>query len=261
MTVRSHVFRRVAAALMISSSLTIAGVALSAQAQAQGDPVSTFLTSQYTYCDAKLIAGLWKSSIEDAKAAIGLKIQNGQEEDLATNLTAARAVVACEWADVPHGYDDAEKLAQAWGLADVTDAKDKIAYLYTQGRSADVLAALGEQPVVDDRWDEEALTAFYGSDYTYCDAKLIGALWNIGSNEAKAEIGRKIVNGYGENLPMFLTEARRIASCDFFDTGLGYDDAERLAGVWGVSVDEAKDKAAAYYTNGESRIVSEALAS
>lgn len=258
MRLSSRLLRRLTAALLFSSALTLASAA---RAEAPVDPVGAFLSSQYTYCDAKLVAGIWSVSIDEAKAGIGRKIVSGDTDNVEMILRDARnARLECTWADVPHSYEDAERFARLWSLDSVEEAKAKIAYLYTQGASATVVSVLAEEdsaaatPV-----DDAALEAFFTSDYTYCDARLIGALWRIDITQAKAEIGQKILNGYAENLPAILNEARATASCDFADTGLGYEDAEKLAAVWGVPVGEAKAKAAAFYTAGRSALVKEAL--
>ena len=261
MAVSRRTFRRIAAALMISSSLTMASVALSGRAAA-ADAVETFLTSTYTYCDAKLVAGLWSISVDQAKAEIGQKILNGLGDNVPVILKEARVAHACEWADTPHTYEDAERLAAFWGLGDPYDAKLKVAKLYTQGRSAEVVAALGQaMPVMADP-NEAALEAFFQSDYTYCDAKLVAGLWSISVDQAKAEIGQKIVGGYPENIPGLLADARRANACAWEDTGHSYEDAVTLAGVWGLKDPyDAKLKVALYYTNGESAIVLAALGS
>ncbi|MFT3808457.1 MAG: hypothetical protein QM698_00910 [Micropepsaceae bacterium] len=261
MTSPSRTFRRIAAALMLSTSLTVAAIAIAPKAEAAADPIGTFLTSTYNYCDATLISKSWKIDIDAAKAVIGDKIQNGLESALEASLAAAREEgAACEWADVPHTYEDAERLAAAWGLQDAGEAKDKIAYLYTQGRSAEVLSALSEAgaaPMTPE--DQEAWEAFQASDYTYCDAKLVGAAWSMQIDQAKAAIGYKVLNGFADQLPEIFAEGRQTTSCDFTDTLLTYEDAEKLAGIWGVDVGRAKDKAAAYYTNGQSAVVLGAL--
>ena len=102
--------------------------------------------------------------------------------------------------------------------------------------------------------------AFFSSSYTYCDAKLIGALWGISIENAKSQIGQKIVNGIGDNVPTILAESRRAGNrCDWVDTSYAYSDAEELAGVWGTDVDRAKAKIAAYLTNGQKFVVDRAL--
>lgn len=261
MAKKSRLFRRILAALMVSTSLTFATVALSSEAKAQSEQESlnAYFESGYTYCDAVLLGALWKTEVGDAKVVIGRKVLAGSP-DIPALLSQARQSHACTWADTPHNYNDAEALATAWGLPSAAEAKDKIAYLYTQGRSAEVLAALqqaGGGPLSAE--EERGYAAFQSSGYTYCDAKLVGAAWSISIEKAKAEIGMKILNGYGDNLPDILSAARQEAQCDFFDTGLSYDDAEKLASVWGVTIDRAKDKAAEYYTAGQSATVTAAL--
>ena len=257
----SRTFRRIAAALMLSTSLTVAAMALAPRAEAASDPLDTFFQSTYNYCDATLISKSWQIEITEAKATIGRKIQDGMVDALESSLAGARGEGhACTWADVPHSYEDAEKIAAAWGLANPGEAKDKIAYLYTQGRSAEVVTALQNAPAAPmTTEDQAAWDAFQASDYTYCDAKLVGAAWSMQIDQAKAAIGYKIMNGFSDQLPPIFAEGRQVTSCDFADTSLSYEDAEKLAGIWGVDVARAKDKAAEYYTNGQSAIVLGAL--
>ncbi len=122
--------------------------------------------------------------------------------------------------------------------------------------AADVMSGVAEARSVS---EAEAARYFFDAGYTYCDAKLVAVLWNIDIGRAKAEIGMKIINGIPENIEPLLAQARTVTSCDFWDTGLSYDDAVYLASVWGVSVDYAKSKVANYYTYGRSDIVTGAL--
>jgi len=252
-------FRRIAAALMLSTSLTVAAIAISPRAEA-ADNFEVYANSGLTYCDAKLYGAFWKLDIDRAKAQIGEKIQRGMRDAVDQHVAEGRALASCDWADVPHSYEDAERIATAWGLANPGEAKDKIAYLYTQGRSADVVTALQQAPAAPLTSEEQAAwNAFQESDFTYCDAKLLGAAWSVDIDKAKAEIGYKILGGYSENLAAVFAQGRQTASCGFEDTQLTYDDAGKLASIWGVDVGEAKDKAAAYYTAGDSAIVLTAL--
>jgi len=101
---------------------------------------------------------------------------------------------------------------------------------------------------------------FFSSSYTYCDAKLISELWGISIDNAKSQIGQKIINGIGDNVPTILAESRHAGNrCDWVDTGYAYSDAQELSGVWGTDVDQAKAKIAAYLTNGEKAVVDRAL--
>ncbi|NCP18557.1 MAG: hypothetical protein GW855_05275 [Erythrobacter sp.] len=101
--------------------------------------------------------------------------------------------------------------------------------------------------------ESEYVRAFGFSDYTYCDAKLVGQLWDMSPYEGKIQIGMKIVGGYDDNLVSILQMSRdRGNSCEWADTGLSYDDAEVLAGVWGGEPWEAKARAARMFTLGRS---------
>lgn len=95
--------------------------------------------------------------------------------------------------------------------------------------------------------------AFFNSAYTYCDAKLVGAVWGMTPYEGKVQIGMKIVGGYADNLgPLLQTSRNRGFACEWADTGLAYDDAERLGQLWGVETWDAKARAARMFTMGNS---------
>lgn len=104
--------------------------------------------------------------------------------------------------------------------------------------------------------NDAAWNAFGSSGYSYCDAKLVGALWGMTPDQGKIEIGQKVLGGYVENVPAILVESRAAGNrCDWGDTGLGYDDAERLAAQWQVSVGDAKTRAASYVTQGRTDLL------
>ena len=101
--------------------------------------------------------------------------------------------------------------------------------------------------------ETDYLSAFGNSAYTYCDAKLVGALWGMSPYQGKIEIGTKIVGGYDENLVDILQSSRNNGfSCEWADTGLSYDNAEQLGRLWGVEPWDAKARAAGMYTMGRS---------
>ena len=118
------------------------------------------------------------------------------------------------------------------------------------------LAAAGvATPASADAWD-----VFQSSHYTYCDAVLISKLWGITVDAAKSQIGQKIINGIGDNVPVILNESRNAGNrCAWADTGYSYNDATQLAQLWGVGVQQAKAKIANYLTQGHSDIVNGAL--
>lgn len=106
-----------------------------------------------------------------------------------------------------------------------------------------------------------AIDAFSNSEYTYCDAKLIGDLWGMTPWQGKIEIGSKFINGISRNLPAVLAESRANGnSCAWEDTGYSYEDAVALARVWGFSDSyQAKLQTALLLTNGQGIVVDQML--
>lgn len=87
------------------------------------------------------------------------------------------------------------------------------------------------------------------ADLTPCDARVLAAHWNTDPPNATAALADKIRRGDQATLRSVLGEARARAwetgaNCDFSHTGLGSNDAELLAGAWGIDVYEAKARLA-----------------
>jgi hypothetical protein len=123
------------------------------------------------------------------------------------------------------------------------------------------LAGVAMAPPAFAQSRQQAYNAFARSGHTYCDAKLVGALWDMTPEQGKVEIGLKYLNRISENVAYVLAESRAIGHrCEWEDTGLSYRDAQIMASVWGLqSPYQAKMKAAMHYTNGDSYIVDNAL--
>ena len=268
-TQQASAIRRVAAALMLSTSLTLASVALVQPAHAQANYVNAFSQSGHTYCDAKLVASVWGVTPAEGKAIIGRKIVNGIGDDVQRVLTEARQSYACEFTDTPHSYEDAVILARLWGQPSPWEAKTAIAQYYTFGQSYTVTEALTDararpapppRAASGEQTGAQQQAAFAQSGFTYCDAKLVAAVWGTTVLKGKAVIGRKILNGIGDDVQRVLSEARQSYACTFEDTPHTYDDAVYLAGIWG-SPDPytAKLTVAQLYTDGDSQTVVEAL--
>jgi hypothetical protein len=135
----ARLFKRFAAVLMVSSSLTLVGLE-PAQAASDWD---LYAGSGYVYCDAKLIADLWGIEVDAAKVQIGQKIRNGIGGNIPSILRQSRrAGNACEWEDTGYSYEDAEKLAQLWATDTPYDAKLKVAQYLTNGQRYVVERAL-----------------------------------------------------------------------------------------------------------------------
>tara|TARA_R110000782_G_scaffold31379_4_gene77283 strand:- start:126 stop:563 length:438 start_codon:yes stop_codon:yes gene_type:complete len=109
--------------------------------------------------------------------------------------------------------------------------------------------------------ESRAYAAFARSGYNYCDAKLLGALWDMTPAQGKVAIGQKSLNGFGHLVGGVLNESRGVGNrCEWEDTGLTYQDAQVMASVWGLQTPyQAKLKAAMHYTNGNSDFVDNAL--
>ena len=92
-------------------------------------------------------------------------------------------------------------------------------------------------------WDAAGLDVFFKSNYRFEDAELLAQLWNIPIGEAKQAIGHKIIHGIEDllpkgvepdpkvNEPKFDWDAKALDA--FFNSQYTYDDAERLARLWG----------------------------
>ncbi len=256
---------RVALALMLTTSAAGIVAYQPVVAQTESDYVRAFGNSAYTYCDAKLVGALWGMDPYDGKIQIGMKILGGYAENLVDVLQSSRdRGNACEWGDTGLSYDDAETLANAWGI-ETWDAKARAASMFTMGDSGVVESLLGgagydEDDMHDPDMEQSALDRFWSSGYSYCDAKMIGELYGTDTYQGKIEIGNKIGAGLVANIPLVLNESReRGASCDWADLPYGYSNAQVLAAAWGMDVASAKAAAGDLATWGRIDVIAAAL--
>lgn len=76
-----------------------------------------------------------------------------------------------------------------------------------------------------------------------CEARLLSDLWGASLRDTKLQIGSKYLRGDGE---LVLEEVIRantglvVPPCDWSDMNYSYEDAELLAGHWGMSVSDTK---------------------
>jgi hypothetical protein len=127
------------------SGLAMAAALMIPPAYSAGDPMTEFFNAGYNFCDAKLIAAYWGVGFDQAKADAGQKIiDRGKEGKKAVNqiIKEGRKIAACEWVDTQHSYEEAELLATYWGMSDPSEAKAKVARLYTEGNAKQVRKAL-----------------------------------------------------------------------------------------------------------------------
>lgn len=94
---------------------------------------------------------------------------------------------------------------------------------------------------------EQDMNAFFNSAYSYCDARTLAAVWGVEISEAKARIGAQLSGGPSSpRVDAELQRARKKArggkrvACEYWETKYTFEDAEVLAGAWGLSLEEAK---------------------
>lgn len=97
--------------------------------------LNAFDKSDYSFADAELLAQLWNISILEAKKTIGFKINEGIEKflpDDVRNHTAASNNALTSFDKSCYSYDDAELLAQLWGIS-TFEAKKTIGFKVIDG--------------------------------------------------------------------------------------------------------------------------------
>jgi hypothetical protein len=142
---------------VIVGAATVAGAAVlpsSVVAQDESAAAEAFFQGQkYTYCDAKILANFWSSSIWEAKVGGGQMILERKSRQLNEKLRFAanqwsQAGFSCSFEDVdnpPYSYDDAVALAEYWGGGMTPyDAKLKIVLNAEGGGNSWVLSELAK---------------------------------------------------------------------------------------------------------------------
>lgn len=84
---------------------------------------------------------------------------------------------------------------------------------------------------------------FANSDYGYCDAKKVAAVWNVGIGKAKAVIGDKIIGNITHLIDADIASTAGQVYCSWEDLQMSYNDAVALGNFWGRQPHEAKTKA------------------
>jgi hypothetical protein len=217
-----------------------------------------FFDAGWRYCDAVVLTGVWGGDTWEAKVRAGRQLSDGGTADVKRAVEDARKAARdgrgrpCAFHETGYGYDDAAALAQAWGSS-IEEAKSRVTskVLWGDYDLIDTMirdASHGGGPAntgLDP--DERAMRAFFDSpDLDYCHAKMLSAAWSSTVSQAKVILGHKVLGGYTQNLAAALEEARTHAQqhaearCSWVETGFTYSDAEQIAQLWDMSVDEAK---------------------
>lgn len=205
------------------------------------DPVSTFLKQdKYTYCDVKILSALWKGSIQDAKARVGVKLQNNSTAAIDGELVAARKnaqtnrAARCTFAEAGFSYNDAVKLGK------MIQQKPPQAKAWAENK---ILA--GNEAIIRDMLKVPAAQATATMSFTYCDYKVLAARWKKSTSAAKARVATKL-RAQSEAYLKTELEAGRQAStknrvrCSYKETGLTFNDVQKLAKLWSTTTADVK---------------------
>lgn len=164
-------------------------------------------------------------------------------------------------------FEDAELLAQLWNIP-IAEAKQAIGHKIIHGIEDLLPDKIRPEPKVIDPspWHPKGFKAYANSRYSYEDAELLAQLWNIPIEEAKQAIGHKIIHGIEDLLPKGVEPDPKVhepkADWDakaldaFFNSQYTYDDAERLARLWGQADAYAGKKLiGAKILNGQEKLI------
>ncbi|MCA9661613.1 MAG: hypothetical protein KC486_24955, partial [Myxococcales bacterium] len=224
---------------------------------APADAWAKFFDSGLVYCDAAVLARHWGGTPEEAKTKVGTLISAGDTRALDQALAAARTAVSdpaavCPFHESEYSIADAEALAALWGV-DLAEAKARVERKLVWGDRHVIKEYLDEaRGPVDDpgrivAGDDAAFRdLFWDSKYTACDAEVMARHWEMDVMDAKAFAGQKIAAGNRSVVEDRLRAARTALEsssaelCPFHYSGYSYADAEVLAAVWEMDVEEAK---------------------
>ena len=140
-----------------------------------------------------------------------------------------------------YGYDDAVELAALWHTkADLGYVKAEAGSLLLAGRTLPIPPhPIRVDPQTANPGAEAATRAFHDAGYTYDDAARLAALWELPDpSDAKVAAGAKLEAG--RPLPFGPAGG---ALQKYWNAGYDSTDAEKLARIWHVSVDQAKVQA------------------
>lgn len=223
-------------------------------ADAPNDAWKPFFDHGLAYCDAAVLAKAWGGSPEEAKTRAGTKIAGGDARILDEVLADARRAVkdpeaVCPFHQSEYSFDDVADLAALWEM-DVAEAKARVERKLVWGDRDVIEEALREARTprgAAERPNDEALRGrFWDAKYTTCDAEVIASHWKMDVLAAKSFAGQKLEWGNRPYLEDELRAARealvaeREELCPFYRSDYAYADAEALAAVWKIDVEDAK---------------------
>lgn len=224
----------------------------------------------YGYCDARVLAGFWGLEVDEAKVRMGRSFddQDQLDEDLLDQARERYMAegLRCDFYASGYTYDDAQALAALYEM-DIMEAKALMDDKLTRGDAEILNSVLMEAhgPDLHHQQEEEVLyEAWDVSEYNYCDAFVLGELWDTDSWDGKITIGYKLINGYQDVLQESMTEARIQAVqnntlCDW-RWEFAFEDVDLLASYWDTTLDDSKARVSTKLTYGDHKLVRDLLA-
>ena len=222
--------------------------------------IEAYVASAFTYCDAIALSQRWELPLYDTKLRIGEKLLAGEHKVMATERGTAffdarrNGTKICTLEDVL-APEDADSLARLWGISRqrvYTTVDNKLAgglEAYVMQEAELARTKFGGESRLDDKLD----SAWSASGYSYCDAQLLAAAWEMQDKtyEAKLTAADKLLRGDASAVDMALRTARTgdyDVQCEWYHLTLDYSDAEAMAAHWGTDISEAKARIARAYT-------------
>jgi hypothetical protein len=98
-----------------------------------------------------------------------------------------------------YDYNDAVKLGQLWNQSDINQIKTEAGQKLLDGQTLPIQPSEPPAEVISAKTTAE-VNAFFNAGYTYNDAVKLGQLWNEDSWHAKADGGKKLMDG--QTLPI-----------------------------------------------------------
>lgn len=184
------------------SSLVLLLAAFSSLAHAQDITGYATWYDRFSKCDQHLAAKAWQVSDDDASVRIQQLVGAGKADEVTAAIEKVKPTITpsgwavCDYNEPGFTYFDAERLAQHWGLSDVSEAKARIeAKLISHNealvvRDLDLLRQAGpnDDAGTSGGYDPEAEAkrqVFFAAGYDWCDAELLAAAWGVDFDEAK----------------------------------------------------------------------------
>lgn len=205
---------------------------------------SVALGQEFSPCEVRELAGYWKTSEANAQAIALGKLRGGLKAELAdAKFMAGKLPVNCAFHETRYTPADAELLAAYWGTSP-GEAKRMVEEKISNGLDYYIPMVIEDaRKGPPDDGKKFIGDEFFAAGYAYCDARVLAAAWEMDPYDAKISAAHLLRDGkkFDADLKRGWKQMRkRKEACDFWETSWYPGDAELLAQVWGMTLDEAK---------------------